>query len=119
MRTGPTNIHLQALIATLKRESHTHQSGLWAAVAQDLESSNRNRRVVNLSRINRHTNKNETVVVPGKVLGSGTLDHSLTVAAFSFSDSARVQIAKANGTCLSIPELLKKDPKAKNIKILG
>ena len=119
MRTGPTNPHLQSLIATLKRESHTHEAGLWAAVAHDLERPTRQRRVVNLSCINRHTASNETVVVPGKVLGSGELDHSLTVAAFDFSSRAREQITKSKGTCLTILELIKKDPKGKNIKIIG
>jgi len=88
-------------------------------VAYDLERSARSRRIVNLSRINRSTDKNEVIVVPGKVLGSGEIDHSVTVAAWSFSDSAREEIAKAKGTCLTIPELVKKDPKGKNIRILG
>ncbi len=119
MRTGPTNEHLQALIATLKRESHTNQAGVWAAVAEDLQAPTRRRRIVNLSRLNRHTNSNEVIIVPGKVLGSGSLDHSLTIAAWDFSSGAREQITKAKGTCLTIPELLKKDPKGKNIKIIG
>lgn len=119
MRTGPTNEHLQSLIATLKRESHAQKSGLWAAIARNLESSTRQRRIVNLSRINRNTAKNEVIVVPGKVLGSGVLDHSVTVAAWSFSDSAKEMIAKANGSCITIPELIKKDPKGKNVKIIG
>ena len=119
MRTGSPNPHHQELIATLRRESHAQDARIWVAIARDLERSNRNRRAVNISRINRHTTDKETVVVAGKVLGSGVLDHSVTVAAWSFSESAREQITKAKGNCLSILELLKKDPKGKNIKIIG
>lgn len=119
MRTGSPNPHEQQLITTLKRESHSQQAPLWAAIAHDLERPSRQRRVVNLSRINRHTSNNETIIVPGKVLGSGNLDHSVTVAAWAFSTSAREHITKAKGQCLSILELLHKEPKGKNIKIIG
>ena len=119
MRTGSSNPHEQVLIAALRKESHAQQAEIWAAIAHDLERSSRQRRIVNISRINRHTKDKETIIVPGKVLGSGSLDHSVTVAAWSFSSSAREQIAKAKGSCLTILELIKKDPKGKNIKIIG
>lgn len=74
---------------------------------------------VNVSRLNRYTKGRETVVVPGKVLGAGKVDHPLHVAAFAFSDQARSKILKAKGKCLSIPELMKKNPKGTNVKIIG
>jgi len=61
----------------------------------------------------------ETVVVPGKVLGAGKIDHPINVAAFAFSDQARLKILKAKGKCLSILELMKKNPKGANVKIIG
>jgi len=59
------------------------------------------------------------VVVPGKVLGAGKIDLPLQVAAFAFSDKARSKISKAKGKCLSIPELMKKNPKGANVKVIG
>ncbi len=117
-RTGPTNEHLQTLIQELKRESNTNKADIWKRIAGDLERSTRSRRVVNLSRINRYTKANEVVVVPGKVLGSGELKHGVTVAALSFSESARNLITQ-KGKCLTIQELLKSNPKGKDVRVIG
>jgi large subunit ribosomal protein L18e len=118
-RTGPTNQHAQELIASLRKESATQKAGLWSRIAQDLEMPTRKRRVVNLSRLNRFTKANETIIVPGKVLGSGMLEHSIVVAAFSFSQGAKERIEQAKGKCLTIPELLRQNPKGKDIRIIG
>ncbi len=118
-RTGPSNQHLQALIQTLRKEASSQKAGLWRRIADDLERSTRQRRVVNISRINRFTKANETVIVPGKVLGTGTLNHALIIAAWSFSDGAKKRIEDAKGTCLTISDLLKKNPKASEVRILG
>ncbi|MBI4918583.1 50S ribosomal protein L18e [archaeon] len=117
-RTGPTNEHLQMLIQELKKESNSSKADIWKRVASDLERSTRDRRVVNLSRINRYTKANETIVVPGKVLGSGELNHGVTVAALSFSESAKNLIAQ-KGKCLTIQELLKSNPKGKDVRVIG
>jgi len=58
-------------------------------------------------------------VVPGKVLGAGKIDHPLHVAAFAFSEQARLKILKAKGKCLSILELVERNPKGTNVKIIG
>ena len=118
-RTGTTNKKMEQLINELKKLSHTEKSGLWKRIAVELEKPTRQRRIVNLSRINRHTKENETIVVPGKVLGAGVLGHSLTVAAYAFSDTAKQQIEKANGKALSIKELVTQNPGGKDIKIIG
>lgn len=117
-RTGPTNEHLQELISLLKKESALQKADLWNRIALDLELPTRKRRVVNVSRINRFTKDNETVIVPGKVLGSGNLDHKVNVAALSFSSDAKNQIEQ-KGKCLTIQELLKNNPKGKDVRILG
>ena len=118
-RTGPSNEHTRALIAHLRKESSTQKAGLWSRIAEDLELPTRKRRAVNLSRINRFTKANETIIVPGKVLGSGMLEHSIVVAALSFSSGARERIEQAKVKCLTIDEVLKQNPKAKDIRIIG
>lgn len=116
--TYTTNLNLRRLIEELKKQSSEHKVRLWKRIAVDLERPTRIRRVVNLSKLNRYTKKNDTVVVPGKVLGSGDLNHNLTVAAFNFSGQARDKINK-NGEALTLFELMKKNPKGKNIKVIG
>jgi large subunit ribosomal protein L18e len=56
--------------------------------------------------------------VPGKILGAGSLDHSITVAAFDASERAKEKIAEAKAKYLSIPELVETNPKGSNIKII-
>jgi len=118
-RTGPDNIHLQMLITELKTVASKENVPLWRRIAEDLERPSRQRRVVNLSRLNRFTKENDVVIVPGKVLASGELDHKLTVSAFTFSDEAIVKMKDAKSDVLTISELLKKNPKAKKVRIIG
>ena len=117
-RTGPTNQQLRKLVDDLRDLASKDNTKIWTRIANDLEKSTRNRRVVNLSRINRFVKENESIIVPGKVLGSGILDHKVTVAAFNFSKSAVEKINK-NGSCLSIKELIEKNPTGKGIRIIG
>lgn len=116
-RTGSTNPKLHALIQELKKKSV--EVKLWKRIALDLEKPTRNRRIVNLSRINRYTKANETIIVPGKVLGSGLLDHNVTIAAYSFSQSALEKINKANAKALSIEDFMKEYIKGKRVRVIG
>lgn len=118
-RTGPTNIHLKELIIELKKNSVSHKSGFWKRIAEELTKPTRQRRIVNLSRINRHTKENENIIVPGKVLASGDLDHKLTIAAWQFSEQALDKIKKADSKAVLITELVKENPKGKGIRIIG
>lgn len=116
--TYTTNIHLRKLIDDLKEKSITDKVNIWKRIAKDLERPTRIRRVVNISKLSRHTKKDDFVVVPGKVLGAGELDHSVTVAAFTFSDQAKEKINKV-GKAISLSEMMKQDPKGKRLKIIG
>ncbi len=118
-RTGPTNPILNDLISELKKRSIEQDANLWKRIAEDLEKPTRQRRAVNLSRISRHTKENETIVVPGKVLGSGTLDHKLTIAALNFSQGALDKIIKAGAKVVALDEISKESPKGKRIRIIG
>ncbi len=91
---------------------------LWRKVAYELSRSRRQRAEVNLSKLEQYAAEDSTVVVPGKVLGSGMLSKKLTVAAFSFSDSARQQISKGGGKAVSIDGLHKSNPEGRNVTIL-
>ena len=118
-RTGPTNPLLSDLITELKKRSSEQNVNIWKRVALDLEKPSRQRRVVNLSRINMYAKENETIVVPGKVLGAGILNHKLTIAAYQFSDGAKEKITKVGATIVPLLELSKEKPDGKRIKIIG
>lgn len=118
-RTGPTNQILQWLIHELKKRSNEQSVNLWKRIANDLEKPTRQRRVVNLSSISRYTKENEIVVVPGKVLGAGNLNHRLTISAFQFSDGAKEKIEKAGAKIIPLLELSRENPSGKGIRVLG
>ena len=111
-RTGPTNPVLSGLIQELRKKANEHKASIWKRVADDLERPTRKRRVVNLYKINKFAKNNETVIVPGKVLAVGELDHNVTVAAFTFSGAASDKINKV-GKAIPINE--KRAIKKKNI----
>ncbi len=118
-RTGSTNIQLRSLIGELRAQASAQKVPLWRRIADDLERPSRQRRHVNLYHIAKHCKENESVIVPGKVLGTGEIPHKVNVAAFTFSQSAKEKIADAKGECLTIKELLAKNPKAKDLRIIG
>jgi large subunit ribosomal protein L18e len=106
------------LIRSLRKKAHENDAAIWRDVADRLSSSKRRRIAVNLSRLNRYTKEKETVVVPGKVLSAGKLEHPVIVAAFAFSKQAHAKISSARGKCLTITELLKVNPKGSNVRIM-
>ena len=117
-RTGPTSLVLKKLIADLKSLSTKEKVKIWRTVANYLESSSRRRREVNLYKIEKYARDGETVIVPGKVLSEGGLNKKLAVASFKFSESAKTKINKV-GKAISIQQLMKDNPKAKKVRILG
>ena len=118
-KTGPTNIVLRKTIRILYKASREHNAPIWRAIAEELEKPRRRRRVVNISRINRYTREGDVVVVPGKVLGAGTIDHPVTVAAIAFSKTALEKIRAAGGKAIHILDLLEMNPRGSNVKIIG
>ena len=87
---------------------------IWKAVAWDLK---KNFREVNIAKINRNTKEGDTIIVPGKVLGYGELDHKVNVVAYSFSKSALDKINKS-GKAIDLMEFAEKG-KVKGVKIIG
>jgi len=114
-----TNPNLTNLIRLLKKKSRENEATIWRDTAERLSKPKRVRIAVNISRINRYTKENDEVVIPGKVLGAGLINHPVKVAALDFSDQARSKILEVKGKCLSIIELLEMNPKGANVKIIG
>jgi large subunit ribosomal protein L18e len=118
-KTKTTNPQLIDTISFLRKQSRENSTGIWRDIAERLAKPRRSNIAVNLSRLNRFSKKNETVVVAGKVLGTGEIGHPITIAAFSFSAKAREKIESARGKCVSFVDLMKKNPKGSNIRIVG
>ena len=117
-QTKSTNPERIQLIRLLKKQSREKKVDIWVSIAKYLSKTQPQRTSVNLSKINRYSEKNETVIVPGKILGTGTLDHPVTIAAFSLSGKAREKIKSVKAKYLTIQELIEKNPNGKKIKII-
>src|SRR3989344_1732324 len=113
--TGPTTQELRKLIIDLRKLSVKQKVNLWKRIADDLEKPTRKRREVNLYKISKYTKKEETALIPGKVLSLGNLDKKITIAAYKFSKEAKDKINKI-GKAISIKELIKENPKGKKIR---
>jgi large subunit ribosomal protein L18e len=119
MKIREKNEIAKEMIASMRRRSFENQSKVWKAIAEELNRPRRKRFEVNLNRLEKHAKANEKIVVPGVVLGSGEIKKKLTIAAFRFSGKAREKIEKSGGECLSVEEMLEKNPKGKGIRMMG
>ena len=90
----------------------------WNKITQIISGSTRKYSSVNLNEIERKTKEGDTVVVIGKVLGSGNVSKKIRICAISFSESAKDKLKVKKSELVTILEEIKKNPKAEGIKIL-
>ncbi|MFD1634125.1 50S ribosomal protein L18e [Haloplanus ruber] len=112
-----TNPRLNSLIAELKAVSRESGAGVWQDVADRLEKPRRTHAEVNLGQIERYAREEETVVVPGKVLGSGVLEKNVTVAAVDFSSTARRKIEQV-GAAEQLEQVAESNPEGSNVRVI-
>jgi len=111
--TGPSNYYNRKLI----RELWKTKRRIWRKVSKKLSGARRDRVEANLYGINRKTKENDVIVIPGKVLGVGEIDHKLTIACLNCSKAAQKKIESSGSKLVSIEELLEKNPEGKNVKV--
>jgi large subunit ribosomal protein L18e len=109
---------LTNLIAELKGVARETGSGVWQDVAARLEKPRRTHAEVNLGRIDRYAREEETVVVPGKVLGSGVVRTGYTVAAVDFSTSAAEKIRQADGEAIPLEQAIERNPEGTDVRVV-
>ncbi len=103
----------------LKKASIKNDAPIWARLAKYALKPSIARRDINLNRINQLTKENDTVVFPGKVLGTGSVSHKITLCSFSISNSAADKIIDNGGSLISYSELIKQNPTGKGVVLLG
>jgi large subunit ribosomal protein L18e len=112
-----TNPRLTSLIADLKSAARNSGGDVWSDVADRLAKPRRTHAEVNLGRIERYAREDETVVVPGKVLGSGALTKEVTVAAVDFSGTAETKIDQV-GETMNLEQALEQNPEGTNVRVI-
>ena len=118
MKTTKTNSYLKALASDLYKLSSENKSNIWRRVADDLMVPAREKKLVNLFKIDMYAKDGDVILVPGKVLGTGDINKKVTISAFSFSKSAVDKIKNAKGNVITIHELLQKNPKGKDVRLM-
>jgi large subunit ribosomal protein L18e len=111
--TGPSNYYNRKLI----RDLWQTRRRIWRKISKKMSGPRRNNVEANLYRINKKTKENDVIVVPGKVLGIGDLDHKLTIACLDCSKPAKKKIENSGSKIISIEDLLETNPEGKNVKI--
>ncbi len=105
------------LLRSVRDVSRKEKAPFWKALLKHLEKPARIRAEVNIGKLNMFSGK-ETLVVPGKVLSMGDITGVFEVAALAYSDGARAKLEASKIKFMSLEELLKKNPKAKGVRII-
>ncbi len=90
---------------------------LWE-LAKRLSSPRRKMTELNLEEVNKETKENETVLIPGKVLGKGNITKKIKIVALGFSSSAEEKLKKSGCEISTIKEELEKNKTLKGVRIL-
>ena len=107
------------MASDLKKASSKNDAPIWGKLAEYALKPSIARRDVNLNRIDQLTKENDTVVFPGKVLGTGTLSHKITLCSFSISNTAASKVLENGGKLISYVDLIKQNPTGKGVVLLG
>jgi len=103
----------------LKRTSQKSGAKIWLKASKTLSKSISRKPKVNVGKIDQLTNKDSIVLIPGKVLGGGTVSHKIIIGAYSFTKSAEIKIQNAGGKALLIPEFLEEYSTKKDVMLIG
>ncbi len=114
-----TNPRLVSLITELETVARETGADVWTHVADRLAKPRRTHAEVNLGRIERYAEEGRTVVVPGKVLGSGVLQKEVRIAAVDFSRTAERKIAAADATAIALEDEIATNPDGANVQVIG
>ena len=114
-----TNQVVIRMASDLKKASNKNDAPIWGKLAEYALKPSIARRDINLNRISQLTKENDTVVFPGKVLGTGNISHKVTLCSFSISNSAAQKIKQSGGEVLKFSEMIEKFPTGKGVKIIG
>ena len=114
-----TNQVVIRMAKELKKASTKNDAPIWAKLAEYALKPSIARRDINLNRIAQLTKENDTVVFPGKVLGTGNIPHKVTLCSFSISNSAANKVLENGGKLISYSDLIEQNPTGKGVVLLG
>jgi large subunit ribosomal protein L18e len=103
----------------LRKAFKSKRAPIWKHLENKLANSRSRASEVNISKLASVTKEGETIIVPGKILGSGKINHKLTVCAFSMSLKAAKKLYDCGGKIVTIADLTQSYPEGKGVRIIG
>ncbi|HKU33268.1 MAG TPA: 50S ribosomal protein L18e [Candidatus Nitrosotalea sp.] len=114
-----TNQVVIQMAKELQVASKKNKAPIWSKLAELALKPSRAKRVLNLGQIDKFVSDNDIVVVPGKVLGTGTVSHKITLCSFSISTTGAKKVTQSGGKIIDFAQLIKNNPTGKGVKIIG
>ena len=114
-----TNQVVIQMVKILHGASKKNNAPIWDRLADLALKPTRAKRTINLGQLDKFVSDNDIVVVPGKVLGTGSLSHKITLCSFSISTTGAKKITESGGKILDISQIIKNNPTGKGVKIIG
>lgn len=103
----------------LRNAAKKTKAPIWKDLERRVSGPRSNKSEVNLGTLAQTTSANEIIMVPGKVLGTGSLGHKLTICAFSISEQAARKVGQAGGKVITLEDLIRKYPEGRGVRIIG
>lgn len=113
------NFELESIISKLLAKGIETKMPVYNTIAKLLKLPRRNKIQVNIGDIEKNSKENDLVIVPGKVLSMGNLNHKVTIVCYNLSDSAKDKLENFGTKVMSFEDFLAlPSSKVKYIRIL-
>ncbi|MGC8669860.1 MAG: 50S ribosomal protein L18e [Candidatus Micrarchaeia archaeon] len=113
MKINAENENIKEWLEAIKKEAD-EKKGIWKNAYARMAVPERRRVSVNLYKINKYTKEGDVVLIPGKVLSIGNMDHAVSIAALSYSSNALSKLKASRCSILGIKDIIK----LKNVNLL-
>lgn len=107
------------MINEFNRAAKINNASIWSRIAKLLIKPYNKKHVININKINKLTKENDVIICPCKVLGTGTINHKITIFPFNISINAINKIINAGGKIINHKDIMKKFPTGKHVIIIG
>ena len=113
------NEHRVRMARDLKKAAITKDAPIWRRLSDEALKPTIARRTINVNKLSRLTRSGDTVAFAGKVLGTGSMSHAITIFSFGVSESAAAKIRKAGGRIINHTAMVSEKPSGTGVVLLG
>ncbi len=110
---NPEKSNVKEWLEAVKKAS-SEKKGIWKSVYKHLAVPRRRRVSVNLFKLDKYTKDGDKVVVPGKVLSTGKISHSIDIVAMEYSAKALEKLKASNCNIRDLSYMINE----KNVKVV-